>query len=83
MKSEPIMLIKVYGNDSEVSNLECAYGAVTMIPFRRIGTVFRRDPSGSRGCADREPRHEQADVRKIHVQGKGLCRKRVSAVCKK
>ena len=34
MKSEPIMLIKVYGNDSEVSNLECAYGAVTMIPFR-------------------------------------------------
>ena len=34
MKSEPIMTFKVYADSQEVSNLECAYGAVTMIPFR-------------------------------------------------
>lgn len=31
--SEPIMVFKVYANAEEVSNMECPYGAVTMIPF--------------------------------------------------
>ena len=34
MKAEPIMIFKVYVDSSDVSNLECSYGAVTMIPFR-------------------------------------------------
>ena len=33
-EATPIMIFKVYADDSEVSNLECPYGAVTMIPFR-------------------------------------------------
>ncbi len=33
-KSEPIMIFKVYADPSEVSDLECPYGAVTIIPFR-------------------------------------------------
>ena len=34
MKTEPIMIFKVYADNRDVSNLECPYGAVTMIPFR-------------------------------------------------
>lgn len=30
----PIMTFRVYVDNNDVSNLECAYGAVTMIPFR-------------------------------------------------
>lgn len=30
---KPIMVFKVYADSNEVSNLECPYGAVTMIPF--------------------------------------------------
>ena len=33
MKSEPIMRFRVTADPNEVSNLECSYGAVTMIPF--------------------------------------------------
>ena len=34
MNAEPIMFFKVYADNRDVSNLECPYGAVTMIPFR-------------------------------------------------
>ncbi len=34
MKSEPIMIFRVTADEKEVSTLECAYGAVTMIPFQ-------------------------------------------------
>ena len=34
MKTKPIMIFKVYADNRDVSNLECPYGAVTMIPFR-------------------------------------------------
>ena len=36
MKSEPIMVFKVYAENKDVSNLECPYGAVTMIPFHAV-----------------------------------------------
>jgi hypothetical protein len=32
-KPKPIMIFKVYADNKGVSNLECPYGAVTMIPF--------------------------------------------------
>ena len=32
--AEPIMIFKVYADNAEVSNLECPYGSVTIIPFR-------------------------------------------------
>ena len=42
-KAMPIMVFKVYADDKEVSNLECSYGAVTMIPFHATVTsdLFR------------------------------------------
>ena len=33
-EAKPIMIFKVYADNKDVSNLECPYGAVTMIPFR-------------------------------------------------
>ena len=33
-KPKPIMTFKVHADGKDVSNLECPYGAVTMIPFR-------------------------------------------------
>ncbi len=32
--SDPIMIFKVYVRDEDCSNMECKYGAVTIIPFR-------------------------------------------------
>ena len=32
--SEPIMIFKVYVNNEDCSDLSCAYGGVTFIPFR-------------------------------------------------
>ena len=31
--AEPIMIFQIFADGSQVSNLECKYGAVTMIPF--------------------------------------------------
>ena len=33
-KSEPVMIFKVFADNSEVSDLQCPWGSVTMIPFR-------------------------------------------------
>ena len=31
--AEPIMIFQIFADSSQISNLECKYGAVTMIPF--------------------------------------------------
>ena len=82
--SKPIMIFQIFADDSQVSNLECPYGAVTMIPF--TGKVESDLFTGEilPGACDvqiENPALSRNMCAKYMFEGKGLCRKSLQALC--